>query len=108
MTEHTEYETIRAAYWEAQREFRAAGEAEMLRVLPDEIRTIRLQINDTPRLTVTELLDEAGVDRTEDFGDAWEIVDQIANDMEAFTWEEADSFLMGDGEGGFTIGRDDQ
>jgi hypothetical protein len=108
----SEYTDMRAAYWELQREFRNAAIAEIVRLMPDGVDTVVLEVNDTPRLAVVDMLDANG-DSLQG-GDYWDefqhdLLDQIANDMEAYTWDEADSFLPSEAPGSsrYIITRED-
>ena len=99
------YKADRDAYWEAQRRFRATAEAEIRRLMPEGVSAVILSINDTPRLTVDSYVDGEGNevdpyewDGAEDTAD-FDVLDQIAGDMEDFTWEEDDTFLMSEGDG---------
>lgn len=94
------YEAARSAFWDAQSAFRREAEREMQRLMPEGVATVVLEINDTPRLTVTDLLHADGsswLDEHED-DDTFAALDQIASDMEALTWHEADSFLASKGD----------
>jgi hypothetical protein len=104
----TEYERLRSAYWDAQRVFRERAVDEIIALLPVGIDAVTLQINDTPRLAMHRYVDSDGVEwYPEDWleehpgGDPYadDAIDQIANDLEANDWDEADSFLMSTGDG---------
>jgi hypothetical protein len=94
------YTTARQGYWDAQKAFRWASIAEVQRVMPDGVTAFIFAIGDDPelpRLTLDAYLDEAGVEQPayqlEDSG-VYDAVDRLAADMEAFSWEEANSFLL--------------
>lgn len=94
MTRET-YEEARKNFWNHQRAFRDFAITEIQRRMPKGVETIVLEINDTPRLTVLDLLTADGASVLEDYDASaeYEVLDDIANDMEAYTWDEAASFL---------------
>ena len=89
----TEYNEVRAAYWDAQSQFRQAAIDEMFRLAPAEVDTIVLELNDTPRLSLHTFLDANDADLSDET-EVWDLVDSIASDMEVGDWDEADSFLL--------------
>lgn len=100
MTE-TPYEQKRNLYWNSQAAFRQASIEELLRLIPATADQVILELNDTPRLSLVDVLDADGqsvfnADALTVIGAGdhlYDRLDQIASDMEAFSWEEADSFL---------------
>lgn len=93
------YNDERIAFWRHQRAFREIAVQEMRRRMPEDVETVVLSIDDTPRLTVSDLLAENGTSLLEEYDGsmAYEVLYDIALDMEAFTWDEAASFLDTDG-----------
>lgn len=95
-----EYHAAREAYWDAQKEFRSISISEVRRLIPDGVSAVLFDLSDDPtipRLTVSGCLNDIGVeDDTSVLEDAgvYDSIDQLAADMEAFSWEEADSFLF--------------
>ncbi|GAB2699213.1 dGTP triphosphohydrolase [Microbacterium marinum] len=107
----SDYTDARDHYWTAQRDFREAAVAEMERQMTEGIHAVILEINDTPRLAVADLLDADGKSVMHDADGEehpqWDVLDSIAADMEVFTWDEGDSFLFRhDGGGRFIIERE--
>lgn len=97
-TEHSAYEVARRAYWNAQEDFRRTAIERIQSLIPDTHAGVLLEINDTPRLSLYAPVFEHGViDDDADVYDqddtVWSNIDGIANDMEAGTWDEAESFL---------------
>jgi hypothetical protein len=95
-----EYHAAREAYWAAQKAFRWASISEVQRVMPAGVSAFVFTLSDDPdlpRLTLDAYLDAAGTEQPahelEDSG-VYDTVDQLAADMEAFSWEEANSFLL--------------
>lgn len=94
MTSYT-YRALRDAYWDAQAEHRRSSIAEVQRLMPDNVSGVVLELSDDPEIPRLRfdawLFADGTVGDDSDF-DADE-VDQIACDLEAFCYEEADSFL---------------
>jgi hypothetical protein len=93
------YETARKAYWDAQEVFRVAAIQRIRDLIPDTHAGVLLEINDTPRLSLFApiLLDDSIDDDADVYDmndDTWGEIDGVANDMEAGTWDEAESFLQ--------------
>ena len=96
------YGKKQSLYWGAQIAFRKAAIAEVQRLMPDTVARVILEMNYTPRLTVTDLLDVHGksVLNTDTGGviggadDLFDRLDQIAADTESFEFDEASSFLF--------------
>ena len=102
MTDQTPYEAARAGYWRVQTAFRQLAIAEAIRLMPLHVDRIILDLNDTPRLTVVDFLDgdgesvwNADSETVLGWGDEslFDSIDQIASDMEVFSWDEGKSFL---------------
>lgn len=88
-----EYTQLRDAYWSAQEEFRRAAIRRIIELMPDDVHTIVVAMSDGPYAVSTDFLGADGKaldDWDEDFESQ---VDQILRDMEAFSAEEADSYL---------------
>jgi hypothetical protein len=95
-----EYHAAREAYWDAQKEFRALSIAEVQRLMPAGVSACVFTLSDdpeVPRLTLDTCLDAEGEEHPafelEESG-VYDTIDQLAADMEAFSWEEANSFLL--------------
>lgn len=93
------YLAAREAYWDEQKRFRAATVTELRRLMPAYVYALTFDMSDdpcAPRLRLDGWLDEDGAEHDtaelEDV-DAYDVLDQLAADVEAFSWEEADSFL---------------
>lgn len=94
MTSST-YRALRDAYWDAQAEHRRSSIAEVQRLMPDNVSGVVLELSDNPecpRLRFAAWLLTDGTVGDDSYFDVDE-VDQIACDLEAFSYEEADSFL---------------
>lgn len=98
--EHSKlYTAARQLYWEQQTDFRRTAIREIRRILPAKVHAVILEIGDsidTPRLTVSGWLDNHGRERETyelEGSGVYDAVDQIASDMEAPSWHEAQSFL---------------
>lgn len=107
----TTYAQARGAYWKAQNAFRGIAVQEIARLIPDAYEAVVLEMSDDPdipRLRISHFRTPEGeADFDYEDADTWEEIDQIAADMEAFTWDEADSFLMTTAEGKFIIEKED-
>lgn len=99
------YEAERASYWRAQEDFRDLAQAEMIRLMPEGIAALVIELNDAdpPRLSVVAYRDPDGTDHyPEDWADGaddqgrYDALDQIAADLDVSDWHEADGFLFGD------------
>lgn len=103
------YEDARKAYWNAQSEFRRVAINQIIDLIPEGMAGAVLEINDTPRLALSHFIREGdGQSISADaFGEEVEAeIDGIANDMEAGTWDEAESFLARCGDESFIVERE--
>lgn len=102
------YERTRAAYWDALAAHRDSAIAEIKRLTPAGVAAVVLELNDAdpPRLTITAYRDSNGDDWApegfedgfpfESNEDAYDVVDQIAADMDVSDWHDAQSILFRD------------
>lgn len=100
------YAEARAEYWRVQTQFRYAAVEEFRRHLPADAHRALLEVNDTPRLTVVDLLDADGESVLNDLDPAYHALDSIAMDMEVWEYEEGKSFLSRTDSGQFYIDRE--
>lgn len=100
----TAYDKARATYWDAQRAFRDVAVATIAAAIPEGMAYAVFEINDTPRLSLSCYLDADGNEHHDDTAEPWDTIDDIANDTEAYNWDEADSFMPeNDTDGRFLI-----
>lgn len=98
-----EYVAARQAAWKAQDAFETAAMNELLRMIPDNAEAITLTINDTPRLTVTGLIDANGNEVEMDDG-WWDAADSIATELDVHDDDHASNFLFRHAKGDPTFG----
>jgi hypothetical protein len=104
-TESPEYTAARQAYWDAQSAFRQTAVAELVRLMPDDVVAFTFAMNDD--IDVQCLRSRGWIGRDgddydpedhelymENGGGLFDLVDQIAIDMEVASWEDASNFLL--------------
>lgn len=93
------WEAYRERYWDAQRRFRMRSVDEVRQWLPEGITAVVLEQDpESWRLQLDEFIDTDGntVYRDQLEGDhpmSLATIDTIVGDLEAYNWEESDSFL---------------
>jgi len=108
-TESPEFKAARKAFVDAEWAFRDAAMAEIRRRMPDGVDAVVFFINDTPRLSVFDMLDADGESVLDEYesSDAFEAIDTIAAELGVRDAEDADAFLIEIGDDRFVISRDE-
>lgn len=111
LTNSPEFVAARNTLTKADLGFREAFIAEVKRVMPEGVEAVLFYINDTPRLTVGEMLNRHGISVGEyELSDVFDFIDTAASELGVRDYEDADIFLDEYGTDGeqFVIRREDQ
>ena len=104
------YERAMSAYVKALSEMRQESVEEIRRLMPDGVAYVILEVNDTPRLTLSAMVYEDGSETDgyehEESG-LYDQIDEVASCTDVTNWDDARSFLPRDEIGRFVIGREE-
>ncbi|MGN6325794.1 hypothetical protein [Pseudolysinimonas sp.] len=99
------YQRMRQAYWSAADAFRETAIAEVCALMPEGVHAVLLELNETPRLAVTDLVDSDFNSLMEKWDPSPELdaIDHVFFEMELHTWDDADNLLRRHGVNGFIV-----